>query len=292
LRILRRIAISGILIGVFVYVGLSILVAHVLTQPINRANSFNPAILPNIVPWSTTTADGLTIRGWYCPTPKPRRLIVLVHGMGGSLDEMTGIGLGLHASGFDVLFFDLRGHGSSDPARLTMGANERGDIRAVLDWAETKGFSPDRIGWLGWSMGASTLLMEAEDNPKIRALVIDSAFGDLPELLNRQLAQHSHLPSFFNPGILFAAEQIYGVRTDNLIPIRSAAKWGDRPILVIHGEGDSVVPVVQARAIVKALGSTAETMIVPEIDHVGAFKDNPKLYLTRVSKFFDKNLTP
>ena len=50
--------------------------------------------------------------------------------------------------------------------RLTMGRRERRDIRAVMNWAADAGFTQDRIGWLGYSMGASTLLMEAAQNPR------------------------------------------------------------------------------------------------------------------------------
>ena len=108
----------------------------------------------------------LTLRGCVLPdSEKPGGdWSFWFHGMGGSLDQMAGIGHDLHAKGYDVLLFDLRGHGGSDPSRLYMGSRERNDLRAVLAWANQQGYSADRIGWLGWSMGASTLLMEAADN--------------------------------------------------------------------------------------------------------------------------------
>jgi dipeptidyl aminopeptidase/acylaminoacyl peptidase len=203
---------------------------------------------------------------------------------------MAAIGHDLHAKGYDVLLFDLRGHGSSDPSRLTMGAREREDLRSVLAWALKEGYAEDRIGWLGHSMGGSTLLMEAEQNPKFRAVVIDSAYGNLPELLDRQLTEHSHLPKIFNPGILLAARFVFGVRTDNLIPIESAGRWGHRPLLLIHGTLDSIVPIAQAQKIVSAVGSTCETMILPDVEHVGAFNAARTQYIETVDHFFDRLL--
>ena len=226
-RLIRWVVSIAVLLLTLGYVAVSLLVAHVLTQPNNRPNTTDPRdVSPDVRAWSATTTDGLTLRGWYCPTPEKRRLIVLVHGMGGSLDEMAGIGHDLHVKGYDVLLFDLRGHGRSDSSRLYMGARERSDLRAVLGWANKQGYSSDRIGWLGWSMGASTLMMEAAENANIKAAVLDSPFGNLPELLDRQLTQHSHLPKVFNPGILLAARVAFGVRTDNLMPIRSARELG------------------------------------------------------------------
>src|SRR5262249_986995 len=152
----------------------------------------------------------------------------------------------LHHQGFDVLLFDLRGHGESDPSRLYLGRRERADLRDVMDWVESTGFSDDRIGWLGDSMGGSTLLMEAARNPGIQVAVLDRPYSDLPKLLETQLSKHSGLPWWFNLGILTAAHLIYGVRTDDLIPIRFARDWGERPLLLIHGESDTTVPVSQA----------------------------------------------
>ena len=217
-------------------------------------------------------------------------MIVLVHGMGGSRDEMARIAHDIHADGYDVLLFDLRGHGSSDQSRLYMGGRERVDLRAVLDWANRQGYSSDRVGWLGWSMGASTLLMEAAQNAKIKAVVLDSPFGNLPELLDQQLTRHSHLPRWFNPGILVAARIAYGVRTDNLIPIRSALQWGPRPMLLIHGEADSIVPVQQSRRLAQVVGPTCQSVFLPGVEHVGAYNRQPGRYIAAVDRFFDRTL--
>jgi alpha-beta hydrolase superfamily lysophospholipase len=280
------------LTGLLGYIVLSLAVAHLLTRANNRPNRLIASeISPTTVPWSTTTADGLTLRGWYSPTPAHRRLIVLVHGMGGSLDEMAESGRDLHGKGFDVLLFDLRGHGTSDPSRLYMGDRERGDLRAVLAWAIGQGFTPDRIGWLGHSMGGAALLMEGEQNPKIGAVVLDSPYGNLPELLDRQLTEHSHLPAWFNPGIILAARYVYGVRTDHLIPIRSAEHWG-RPILLIHGEDDSIVPVTQARQLAGVLGKICQPEYREGVEHVGAYHDAPDWYIATITDFFQKNLSP
>ncbi len=190
------------------YLGVSYLAAERLTRPSNHPDIIDARLVnPDAREWSTRTADGLTLRGWYCPTERHRRLIVLVHGMGASWVEMAEIGRLLCWRGYDILLFDLRGHGRSDPARLSMGRREREDLRAVLAWAESEGYTPDRIGWLGHSLGASTLLMEAARNPEIQVAVVDSPFADLPDLLNTQLTRHSHLPSWFNPGILFVAHR-------------------------------------------------------------------------------------
>jgi pimeloyl-ACP methyl ester carboxylesterase len=282
-----------VVLSAIAYVAVSCLTAERLTRPTNHALRIDPRrVSPDAQPWSAHTADGLTLRGWYLPTSDRRRLIVLVHGMWSSWLEMAALGRDLHHRGYDVLLFDLRGHGQSDPSRLTLGNRERADIRTVMDWAQVAGFSRDRVGWLGYSMGASTLLLEAAHNPSIQVAVIDSPYGNLPKVLDSQLSKHSNLPSWFNPGILAAARLIYGVRTDNLVPTEAARSWGDRPLLLIHGESDSIVPVSQAYELARAAGASCLTLTLPGVEHVQAYDDDPQAYVSAVEWFFGDHLSP
>jgi dipeptidyl aminopeptidase/acylaminoacyl peptidase len=292
-RVVAAIVSLAMLLFGMLYVGVSVVTAERLTRATNRPLSIDPRRLSEDArPWSTRTADGLTLRGWYLSAGHQRHLVVLVHGMWSSWLEMAGLGKDLHEQGFDVLLFDLRGHGESDPSRLYLGRRERTDIRAVMDWAKSEGFSNDRIGWLGYSMGGSTVLMEAARNPEIQVAVVDSPYGDLPELLKKQLSLHSGLPRWFNPGILLAARWVFGVRTDDLIPIRFARSWGERPVLLIHGESDTIVPVGQARELAHTLGASCLMLTLPGVEHVQAYQSDREAYIQTVSSFFTNHLSP
>lgn len=290
IRIVALVSMVAVAAMPFGYLGVAIVSAHYLTRPSNRPARLDPRLVGPAESWEVTAEDGLTLRGWYFPTEGRRRLVVGVHGMLMNWEELAGVGRDLHARGFDVLLFDLRGHGRSDPARLSMGRDERADLRAALRWARAEGFPPDRVGWLGWSLGASTILLEGLENPEIAAAVLDSPFGDLPELLDTQLSAHSGLPPQFNPGILLAAHLVYGVRTDDLRPARLASGWGARPMLLIHGEDDSIVPVSHGRAIARAVGPSCELVTLPGVEHVEAYRDHRARYVARVDRFFREHL--
>jgi uncharacterized protein len=288
----RVVALAAVLL-MGVYIAISWVTAERLTRPTNHPLTIDPHRLSrDVVPWQTRTQDGLTLRGWRLPTADHRHLIVLVHGMWSSWLEMAGLGRDLHDEGYDVLLFDLRGHGQSDPSRLSLGGRERADLRAVMRWALDEGYEEDRVGWLGYSMGASTLVLEAAQNPSIHAAVIDSPYGDLPALLKTQLSKHSRLPSWFNPGILAAARLFYGLQTDELVPIKAAAAWGDRPLLLIHGESDSTVPVSQALRLGEAAGASCLTWTLPGVEHVQAYRSDPEKYVELISAFFHDHLKP
>jgi uncharacterized protein len=296
-RRIRRVATWSVALVVLIlglaYIGVSTVTADRLTRATNHPIPIDPRQLSaDGQPWSTRTVDGITLRGCYLPTEKKRHLLVLVHGMWSSWVEMAGLGRDLHERGFDILLFDLRGHGQSDPSRLSLGRRERADIRAVMSWAHSEGFPRDRVGWLGYSMGGSTVLMEAARNPEIQVAVVDSPYGDLPKLLDAQLSKYSGLPRWFNPGVLLAARWVYGVRTDDLIPIRFARSWGDRPVLLIHGESDTTVPIGQALELASNLGESCKTLTLPGVEHVQAYQADPEAYVQTVGSFFDSHLSP
>lgn len=289
---IRRVAVVlGLLFPPSGYAGISLFCAHVLTQSSNRPSLLEPArVSPSVQEWAVETDDGLTLRGWYYPTREHRRLIVCVHGMQMNWSELAGVGRDLHDLGYDVLLFDLRGHGRSDPARLSMGRFERLDLRAVLQWAWRNGFTSDRIGWIGSSMGAATVLMEGALNRDIRVAVLDSPFANLPELLTEQLNEHSGLPRLFNPGILLAARLAYGVRTDDLVPLRVAHLWEGRPLLLIHGGADRMVPPGHSQQLAGQAGATCQLYLRPGVTHADAYRCDPEWYIRTIDEFFERHL--
>ncbi len=143
----RRVVLSAAVVALSLlgggYAGVCLLTAERLTRPTNHPLPFDPRrVSKDAEAWSARTSDGVTLRGWYLPTRERRQLIVLVHGMWSSWIEMAALGRDLHQGGYDILLFDLRGHGQSDPSRLTLGRRERNDIRAVMNWALDAGFTP------------------------------------------------------------------------------------------------------------------------------------------------------
>ena len=193
---------------------------------------------------------------------------------------MAAIGRDLHRRGYEILLFDLRGHGMSDPARLSMGRREREDLRAVLAWAGSEGYParPDRLA-----------------RPLARGLDPADGGGAEPRHPGRrrrqpvrrparaahaQLPLHSHLPSWFNPGILFRRPP--GLRRPDRRPRADplGPAWGRRPLLLIHGEADSIVPVRQARRWSPAVGPGCEAVLLPGVEHVRAFRADPAAYVS------------
>lgn len=75
------------------------------------------------------------------------------------------------ASDFDVIIFDMRGHGKSG-GLYTWTAKEYMDMEAVLDYAKTQGYK--HIGALGFSLGAAVAVNCASKGNDIDSLVLVS----------------------------------------------------------------------------------------------------------------------
>ena len=77
-----------------------------------------------------------------------------------------------------------------------------------------------------------------------------------------------------------------------MIVLRSARAWGERPLLLIHGESDTIVPISQARELRRTLGESCEMLTLPGVEHVQAYQSDRAGYIRTVSSFFAAHLSP
>ena len=231
------------------------------------------------------------IAAWYQRPAQCRGAVVLVHGKDACRgDELKSDGAvlaaALSAAGLALLRIDLRGHGTSAAARLTYGHNERLDVLSAVDWLQAQGHQ--RIGLLGASMGAASVLLAAADAPAVMAVVADSAFADFGTMIERQYGKQCRLPRCFLPGALAIGRLLTGVALRGVSPLRAAAALQGRPVLVIHSEGDRFIPVADGRAIAAACRAALWTTDTP--GHVGAYRADPDGYAARVMAFFEQHM--
>jgi dipeptidyl aminopeptidase/acylaminoacyl peptidase len=246
--------------------------------------------------------DGVEIAGWFIPSGRSRRVIVLVHGKDANRtrefdrdlnDEIPGefpdLAVELSKRNFAVLMIDLRGHGHSGPARLGFGRTERLDVVGAVDWLAARGFRPGRIGVLGISMGAATGIGAASDDDRIGALVADSSFAELTSLVEMHWTSETHLPALVLPVTKMLGKHWFGCDIDAARPVDAIGAIG-RPILLIHTYADPITPAQHARRLEQAAGDSAELWVSHSDRHAGAYFVNPQVYIDKVAEFFDRHL--
>ena len=287
-----RIGLPLILVVVVAFLGISVFLGHSMTSIKRVPIEGNPALLglsyeevsfPSI-------DDGLILYGWYLPVQDSEPVIIMIHGADGNRADpsigMLDIASGLLEHGYNVLMFDLRGHGESEGNRMSAGFYEKRDLLGAVDYVKGLGF--ERIGVLGFSAGASTALIGTAESDDIDAVVADSSFADLKDMMEPEFSRRTKFPKFFLGPLLFMVKIMYGVDFNAVKPVEAVAGIEPRPILFIHGELDDTVPLEHAYRLRDASQSPeSQLWVVPGAGHVRAYITRPEEYISRVTAFFD-----
>lgn len=244
-------------------------------------------------------ADGSTLRGWHVPAPADAPNdgagIVTVHGAG---DDRRGFLRHLpllHEAGYPVVLFDCREHGTSDGtgAGISFGIREHEDVRSAVDWAR-KTLGWNRVGVIGSSQGGVSVLLAAARDPGIDAVVSENPFTDIHELI--RIVVHRDTGADAPPGWmidLVTDIAMWRVSAGDVpAPIDVVDQIAPRPLLLIHGSADEVVPYEHSERLHARAGETAELWIAPDAAHSAVINLYPDEFRDRVVSFFDRSLRP
>lgn len=277
------------------YLGISAYVADRLSRPARNPPVNTPAnygLQYEDVKFNTAV-DNIPLSGWYIHSAG-QKVIVMLHGRDFSREANGGLEKAaiLAQHGYDVFMFDFRAHGFSGGERYAYGQWETRDIAGALDYLKGRGVP--EVGMYGISMGAATALLTAAERPEIKAVMAESSYSDLYNLIGNALPRESGLPRFFNPGIVFMANALYGMDLSQPKPVRAIEQLGDRPVLLVHSVEDEFVPVSDAYELQKAGGSNPNLAlwVVPKGAHCEAFSTYKQEYTQRMLAFYDANIKP
>ncbi len=251
-----------------------------------------------------------TLNGWLLPpeegghliAPREARWVVIVHGDATNrADPQVGtLGLAndLNSMGYGVLMFDLRGCGESMDGSFTAGWDERLDVLAALDCLVELGADRSRIGVIGFSLGAVAADLACANPGTAAAVVSDSAFSDLWTMFKSNPRGGPMFTALMRPGLDFFLYRLYGYRTSDVSPATYLAE-SDTPTMIIHGELDQKVPPYHARILARACGmaqdeidsgDTENFWLIPDAEHVQAYRTAPERYVERVDAFFNRHM--
>jgi dipeptidyl aminopeptidase/acylaminoacyl peptidase len=292
-RLVARLALGLLALLLTAYLGISAYAANTLTTP--RRN-FAEARAPDAyglayrdVSFPARGGD-VQIAGWYIPHAGSDRAVILVHGKDSSrTNEFQGafpqFAAALHARGLAVLMIDMRGHGRSGDAHFSFGLNEQRDIQGAADWLKAQGVAPGKIGVLGVSMGAASSVLATAHDPDIGALVEDCSYAAIYPIIAREWRTASGLPDVFLPSTLLMSRLMFGYDLATSRPVDAIGEIAPRPVLIIHGTADRLIPISDAEQLHAALPSS-ELWEVPGAAHAGSYAANPHAYADRVAAFF------
>jgi pimeloyl-ACP methyl ester carboxylesterase len=213
-------------------------------------------------------------------------------------------------AGYDLFSFDFRGHGVSAPEsdyrpRHWTSDREKADmlgaIAYVTSWLEEQG-RPRAVGLFGISRGAGAAILSAEESNDVNAIVVDGAFSSdtlIEYMLKRfattfariQVVARNHPPFVWRVlrWMLFRdCARRFNCRFPSL---RSVVPRLDKtPILFIHGEKDSYIPVAQSEDLFRLARGPKDLWIVKGAKHNQGVLTAPREYARRIIAFYDAHL--
>lgn len=238
---------------------------------------------------SIDSYDGLKLNARYYEYNSESPLQIMFHGYKseGLRDFVGGIKLAKKVC-HNVLLVEQRGHGDSKSSTTTLGTIEKYDCLEWVKYACERFGENTKIILSGVSMGAATILMASEYKlPKnVVGIIADSPFSSPADIIKKVLKDKKLSPKFIFPFVKFGA-LIYGGFVLNEKGAVDAVKNAKIPVLIIHGDADTFVPVYMSKEIYYNCASKKELHIFNGADHVRSFLVDCDKYEKIVSSFLN-----
>lgn len=236
-----------------------------------------------------TSYDDLTLKAIYLDNEASTgKAVILAHGFRGVKEDMDELVKFYHDQGFDVLLPDARGHGESEGDYIGFGWHGRLDYQQWTEMLVDNHEAAD-IFLHGNSMGAALVLMASgEDLPdEVKGIVADSGYTTAKEELTHQLNHLYNLPAFPLLDITSVMTKVRAGYTFEEASTIDQVKDNTRPLFIIHGGEDELVPTEMAHELYGAAGGEKELWIVPDAGHTDAHTVATGEFQERLQDFID-----
>ena len=197
-------------------------------------------------------SDSTQTVGWLLSRGKPAPAIILSHGYGSNRSELLTSAFELWKAGYNVLVYDLRGHGESPVKWSGLGTYEKDDLLSAIKFLKNRTnesgqpLLDGRVGLYGVDIGGYTSLVASTQDPMVKAVAVDSVFPDVSHFMNHQLKNivgsdspiaNRMVDSRWVTQLTDLAMQLYLMRREESAPaFDSVAAVSGRKLLFITGK--------------------------------------------------------
>jgi len=211
-------------------------------------------------------------------------VVIYLHGNSSSRIEGFRNAPDLLKNGINIVMFDFAGCGLSEGEYISLGWYEKDDVKLIIDFVE-KLPGVLNIGLWGRSMGAATTMFYAHSDPRIKAICMDSPFGDFKLLAKELCLKYITLPNFvLTTAMNFVKNTVKekcGLDIDKLKPILYANKT-KTPAFFLHAVTDELISLEQTLKLVENYAGERFINVVEG----GHNSLRQKHVLEKIAKFF------
>jgi pimeloyl-ACP methyl ester carboxylesterase len=266
---------------------ISCVLVYWIVKPQRTSSEISMASFPGKPDEVDFTVTGLgDRRGWFFPGLRGAPTILLCHGYQSSRGELLTLVSALQDHQYNVFVFDFAAHGSN-AGLTTFGYRESDEVRSAIDIiARRNDVDPSRFGLWGYNLGAYAALREAEKDPRVRAIVLDSVY-DYPKQMVKIGVEKTGVGGF--PFMVRSAETgfewlNYGYKGDPPLSAKLKTLNGV-PVLFIGAADDPELSAITRDMFLKA-SEPREQQIIAHGNFVNLPDDEKRTYENRVVSFF------
>lgn len=198
-------------------------------------------------------------------TPKPTALIL--HGIPG-IEKNYDLALTLRSKGWNSLVFHYRGCWGSTGNYILKTIPE--DVINAIDYlcsGKHAQVDSDRLILIGHSLGGWASVLSAVRDSRPKAVITSGAVTDPKKLnLSEEIAKEE-----FTPWLNGMTPKEFEIQWNNLgsvyCPVEVVSKISPRPVFIIHGEEDMLVPVEQGKMLFERASEPKELILIPGANH-------------------------
>jgi fermentation-respiration switch protein FrsA (DUF1100 family) len=215
------------------------------------------------------TKDGLELVGWFLPAKGPALGTILqLHGNAENISTHFASLAWMPARGFNVFIFDYRGYGGSEGSPSLEGAQM--DIDAAMETLLSRSdIDSKRVVMYGQSLGGALAAYYVAHSPRrdqLRGLILESAFSDYIDIARETATNHWFTWPFQWIPLLSV--------DDHFSPLPGMANISPVPLLILHGDRDTIVPMHHGQRLYDAAREPKQLWIVPGAGHIQTMKDS------------------
>lgn len=218
-----------------------------------------------------TTTDGVRIHGWFFRHDEPRATLLLFHGNAGNVSHRLPLCTAYRDLGYQVFIIDYRGYGRSagEPSEEGLYRDADGAYGYLSGREDTKNVPLVIFGSsLGGAVAVDLGLRHGAD-----AVILEATFtsaADVAAIHYPFLPVRMFLRTEFN-----SLEKIPGITA---------------PVLFIHGEEDTIIPIDLGRRLFDAAGAGKEFHAIPRAGHNDLLQSGGARYLEVIDIFLRRHL--
>lgn len=235
--------------------------------------------------------DGNLLRAKLYPNGDNERFLILVHGYQSSIFWDFATCFEWYAnSGCSLLAVESRAHGS-EGKYIGFGALDQKDIYAWMNWLIERYGEHIRVGLIGFSMGAATVMMTSGNYPvnQLRCVIEDSGYSSISDVIRNKIKMNHYPRIPIIPASSLWSKLLAGYSFREACPEKAVAK-STTPTLFIHGTGDTFVPYWMLDRIYSACSAPKEKAVFQDARHGEASFLEPERYHQTVLGFLNRYL--